>query len=564
MGASIKRFDSALWPALFVLLLSMGWLLPNHYPPWTTFHLDAWIACVLSVAALVLIGRAHAALPVYGLTLVVAALGLVPGVQYLAGQLATAGNAWVSTAYLLGLALALLTGARWESLRAGHVADCLFAAIGMASIVSVGLQLHQWLGLDGLELWSMGADMLRPHANFGQPNQLATFLLWGLLALAWGVLRRKVGPVVAMVAALFFLFGIALTSSRTAWIGLTILVLASWYWRAWWPSPTLPRWTGALALAFGLMVAFIPIINRVLLLTDDSDDIDHLARLAQESRPTIWAHFLDAMLQRPWFGYGWNQVAMADLEVADQRPAINVFFAHSHNLFLDLVLWCGIPLGLLVSGICIRWFWRRFRMVASAEAAVMLLFLVVMANHAMLELPLHHAYFLLPFGLVMGALDVRLGIAPVMRLSRAMALLLWVVAFALLSVIVRDYMRVERSYQTLRFEWARIKTPPAEIPDVLLLTQWPDFVRFVKMVPAKGLGEAELESLRRTAALNPGAATLQKLAVVLAINDRPQEAALWLRRMCATATRSQCELVRKAWVIDATKIPELAAVRWPP
>jgi hypothetical protein len=186
-----------------------------------------------------------------------------------------------------------------------------------------------------------------------------------------------------------------------------------------------------------------------------------------------------------------------------------------------------------------------------------------MANHAMLELPLHHAYVLLPFGLVMGALDQRLGIAPILQLPRAFAMLLWVTAFVLLSLIVRDYMRVERSYQALRFEWARIKSPPAEIPDVLLLSQWRDFVGFVKQEPAKGLDEAELESLRRIAALNPGAATLQKLAVVLALNGRSDEAALWLRRMCNTAPKSQCELVRKAWLIDAKTTPEIAAVRWP-
>lgn len=560
---TIKRFDSALWPVLFVLSLVPGWLLPNHYPPWTTFHLDAWIAGVLALAALVLIWHTSAPVSVHGVTLMVSALALLPGIQYRSGQLATAGNAWVCTAYLLGLALALMTGARWESVRAGHLADCLFGAIGVAAIISVGLQFHQWLTLDGLDLWSMGASFLRPHANFGQPNQLASFLLWGLLALGWGVLRGKIGLIVALFAAVYLLFGIALTSSRTSWVGLAIIVLAVWHWRGLWPARSLPLLVCGLALVFCMMVGFMPTINRVLLLTGETGGIDNLARLGHESRPQIWALFVDAALQKPWFGYGWNQVALAQMEVADQRPALHIFFAHSHNLFLDLMLWCGIPLGLLVSGFGLAWVWRRFRHVATAEAAVLLLFLVVMANHAMLELPLHHAYVLLPFGLVMGALDQRLGIAPIMQLPRAFAMLLWVTAFVLLSLIVRDYMRVERSYQALRFEWARIKSPPAEIPDVLLLSQWRDFVGFVKQEPAKGLDEAELESLRRIAALNPGAATLQKLAVVLALNGRSDEAALWLRRMCNTAPKSQCELVRKAWLIDAKTTPEIAAVRWP-
>ena len=39
--------------------------------------------------------------------------------------------------------------------------------------------------------------------------------------------------------------------------------------------------------------------------------------------------------------------------------------------------------------------------------------LLVTTNHALLELPLHHAYFLLPVGLVIGALDQRMAREPV-------------------------------------------------------------------------------------------------------------------------------------------------------
>jgi O-antigen ligase len=561
--ATIKRFDSAIWPALFIVLLAAGWLLPNHYPPWTTFHLDAWVAAVLSIGSLVVIWRTSDPIPLYPSTVWVAVLALIPGLQYGAGLLATSGNAWVCTAYLLGLALALITGARWESLRAGHLANCLFSAIGIAAIASVGLQLHQWLTLDGLELWSMGSDILRPHANFGQPNQLATFLLWGLLALAWGFLRGKIGPLVAVFAASFFLFGIALASSRTAWVGLAIMVLACWYWRRCMPSRRLPWVVTGLAIGFFLLVAAMPDIDRALLLTDEVNAIDIAGRLGRESRPQIWALFLDAAWQKPWLGYGWNQVALADMAAADRHQALHTYFGHSHNLFLDVALWCGIPLGLVLTAVSLIWFWRRFRSVDSAENVVLFLFLLVVANHAMLELPLHHAYLLLPFGLVMGILDARSKQLPLTRVPRGFVMALWLSAFLLLSVIVRDYLRVEASYQALRFEWSRLKSPPAKIPDVLILNQWPDFFRLVKLSPRPGMSEAELTALRYTAALNPGAGSLQTLAIALARNGRPEEAALWLRRMCKTASAFQCELVKKAWLKDAQNLPEIAAVPWP-
>ena len=45
------------WLALWACTLALGWLLPNHYRPWVSFHSDAWIAAVLLLgAAAVILG----------------------------------------------------------------------------------------------------------------------------------------------------------------------------------------------------------------------------------------------------------------------------------------------------------------------------------------------------------------------------------------------------------------------------------------------------------------------------------------------------------------------------
>src|SRR5690606_38099822 len=36
---------------LFVIALSLTWLLPNHYRPWQAFHSDAWAAFVCGLTA---------------------------------------------------------------------------------------------------------------------------------------------------------------------------------------------------------------------------------------------------------------------------------------------------------------------------------------------------------------------------------------------------------------------------------------------------------------------------------------------------------------------------------
>ena len=46
---------SPFWLAGWSIALSVSWLLPNHYLPWSTFHMDAWLSMVLLLASAVVI-----------------------------------------------------------------------------------------------------------------------------------------------------------------------------------------------------------------------------------------------------------------------------------------------------------------------------------------------------------------------------------------------------------------------------------------------------------------------------------------------------------------------------
>lgn len=520
------------------------------------------MACLLMAMGLVVLLMHWQKMPVFGTALLVAVLTLIPGLQFAFGLIATAGNAWVCTAYLCGLLLALLGGTKWELMRPGQIADMLFLAIGVAAILSVGLQLHQWLLLGRLDIWSMGDGFGRPFANLGQPNQLGTLLIWGLLALLWAFLRRRIGPAVAIFAAVYLLFGLSLTASRTAWIAIGLIVAAAWIWRALWPARSLPAVVSVLGACFAMFTMGIGPLTQILL-GGELDDFGHIARISGESRPAIWALFLDAALERPWFGYGWNQVGLAQLEVAVDRAPLHVFFSHSHNLLLDLVLWCGLPLGAGVGAWLIWWFFRNILAIATAEDLTLILFLVVVANHALLELPLHHAYFLLPVGLVMGAVDVRMRARAVLWVGPRAVFLLWCFALLLLTVIIRDYSRVEFEYQKLRFEWANVRTQPVEPPDVLMLTQWRDFIRLAKFDPPPGMSDSDLQWMRDTTALHPSPGFFQRLATALVLNHRPDEAVLWLRRLCQVGAPARCLAVKEAWARQGAADPRIAAVPWP-
>jgi len=561
--AAASHLVKPFWLVAWAHVVAVGWLLPNHYPPWSTFHMDAWIAVAFLTIAASVSFRSSGKLAVYGTSALVGLIVFVPWLQYGVGLVTSPGVAWINTAYLVGFLLALLVGSRWEAASPGQLMDGLCLAIGIAAVLSVGLQLNQWLLLDLLDLSSMGNGIGRPFANFGQPNQLSTFLLWGVLAAVWGLIRRKIRLPTALLMVMFLLFGVALTQSRTAWLTIALMLCTSWFWRRHWSHSHWPWVATAMGLYFAGCVLCISWLNRAPALNSPFG-VEVVARFTGELRPVVWRMFTDAALLKPWFGYGWGQIAMAQLSVTTEYPTLHVFFSHSHNLFLDLVLWCGIPIGLTVSAFFLWWLWQKVRNVSSAENAVLLLFVIAVSVHSMLELPLHHAYFLIPVGMVMGAMDVRAEYRPVVYAGQQAIKILWLAVAILLALIVRDYTRVEPTFQNLRFEWARIRhTPPTLPPDVLLLTQWRDFVRFATMEPKEGIKQAELQWMRNVVSLSPSAGLVQKLALTLALNDRPQEAADWLEKMCGMVPVAQCKLVKDAWVQQAVGKPKLMGVPWP-
>ncbi len=560
-----RRPLSSFWLAAWALTLALGWLLPNHYPPWSAFHFDAWVSLVLLVgsAAVVLATRVNVPTRWDALTVMVAVLVLVPGLQYYFGLVLFGGTAWVGTGYLLGFLLALLVGARWELCGPGQLADGLFLAIGIAAVLSVGMQMHQFLQLtyDDWALWSMGPSVSRPHSNFGQPNQLGTFLIWGLAATGWGLLRRHMRVPVAVMLALFLLFGVAMTQSRTSWLGLIACLGAIWMWRSVWPSRWVPASCAAL---FGIFLTYPAVLRWLSQVLLTGSDVGMLrVQFHEDTRLMMWRQFIHAALEQPFFGFGWYQGSLAQLASAVDYPSLHGVYSHSHNLFLDLVLWCGIPGGLLVVAMLLAWFWRQLWAVRDAECAVLMLFLIAVGIHAMLELPLHYAYMLLPTGLVMGVLNTRHPGKTIVSTGRWVLVALWLASAVLLVLVVRDYFRVEASYQVLRFEWARIKTKPEGPPDVMLLTQWREFVRYARFDPGPGMTAEQLQWMRRVTSQFPSAGNFQKMAAALASNGQPDEARSWLRKACKMVSDSQCAALKAAWEDQALHDPRIAAVPWP-
>ncbi len=549
------------WCSLWSVFLSLGWLLPNHYYPWIAFHTDAWVGWMFLIAAGVVGVRSGRSVVKWTL-LQVLAVGVValPFLQYAFGLIDYAGQAWIATAYLAGLFLAISLGASWETMRPDQPIDALLGAIMMASIASVGMQLYQWLMLTGLDIWIVTVADSRPFANLVQPNQLATLLLWGLIGTGWFANKSAIGDSTAMTVAIFLVFGLALTQSRTAMVAVMFIAAFSCYWRSlWFTRRRLMLGLGLLAF-YSACLGLIPYFGEWLLL----DKTTHsLARTDSAGiRITGYSIFLEALGQSPLEGYGWAPLAPLHLEYARNYPRLDGVFQQSHNIILELMLWTGIPIGLLITCIIGAWFYRVFKRITTVSDALLYLLLGIVWWHAMVELPLHYAYFLLPTGLIMGVLDNRHRSEIIFRSKLILHSIIYIGTGILFSIITYDYMRMEADFLAIRFERAYQMKPPEENADVILLTQLQAFNLLNRTAMRTGMSNSEMQAVR-TAALNfPSHSNLYLYTASLALNGYSSEAHKYMKIMSKVMSRKDYENLGKIWRNQSGKNAELNKVLW--
>jgi hypothetical protein len=496
-------------------------------------------------------------LPVFAALLVV-----IPLIQHANGVIPLFGIAWINSVYLLGFLLTLLAGAAWEHEDAGQCADYLFLAIGITSFVSVGLQLHQFFNIERVGPWVLYSNGTRHSANLAQPNQLGTLLMLGLISVGWGFYRRQLGAISAFFTSAFLLLGVALTESRTAWVNTFFVVACAVVWRQVLPSKRFLWFTVGLAVFFFALVLVLPVVydfvwegNPAKLRTDSP---------IKDARWAIWSMFFKVALLEPLFGFGWGQLHQAQLVMPEAIRYQSGMYSSAHNLFLDLIIWSGFPIGLGVSGVLIWWFVEVVRRIKSFQHLTVFAALLVLGVHAMLELPLHYAYFLLPAGLLMGCLNTSLALPVAFGQQKALTAGLFVMGVLALGITVRDYFRVETSMFGLRFEQKKIETTiPLLPPDVLTLTHWHDYMVFARREPSPGISAAELAKMNALVTSMPGSLVMYKMAVTMAYNHQPAQAQEWLKRNCMYTEEEQCEKIKFQWEGLAKIDPRIAAIPWP-
>ncbi|MCB0132191.1 MAG: O-antigen ligase C-terminal domain-containing protein, partial [Caldilineaceae bacterium] len=400
--------DVSVWTLAGALLMALGWFLANTYPPW----LSAWLEAAALASAVVFSGAAwHLArgrltpttftlsTPLVALTLLT--LGSLV-LQCVAGVMLFTGDAMMVVAYLLAWMLAMHAGHVIAMASTPHNLDVFWFTLLVSAIAAIGLALVQWLNVSGLGIFVL--DMRaggRPYANLGQPNNFCTLCFLGCAGALYFYERGKLCGAAFWFVWSWLCFGMALSQSRTGWLQMASLVVGLW-----WAGRKISLRMGgvkifSLGASFAVLVLILPELAHALGIT--------VGRTLGEQmhggvRMQYWLSMLHAVTQRPWLGYGWLQTGLAQQLEASSNLHRGIF-DFAHNIVLDVVLWTGLPLGLIIVLCSGGWMLQTARSLSSGTGIAAMLALSGVLIHALVEYPLAYAYFLVPVGFFMGMLQ---------------------------------------------------------------------------------------------------------------------------------------------------------------
>ena len=295
---------------------------------------------------------------------------------------------FIAAPIAVNLALALLLSAALAAgptdhltLRRGLQAmlvGILVAALCNAVVALVQMAAPGWAD----DAWI--ARTVPPHdrasGNVRQPNQLATLMVWGLLAASYFWRRR---PLCWLAFSAPLLATLVATGSRTGMVSLmfigVVALLRSRRVRSW-------RMKGWLILA----IAVLPLAWFA-----ESIFTRSTANIALTLRFSLWRDVLEIIRQQPWLGVGWGQLNFAWTLTPLPARAADVF-DHAHNLLLHLAAELGVPVMVAATGALCAMLWRAKRALRTSEGVAAGLLLATVLLHSLFEYPLWFSYFLLP------------------------------------------------------------------------------------------------------------------------------------------------------------------------
>lgn len=526
---------------LSLAMLGLSWLQTNHFPPWISWHSEvaafaaAFLLALGVLAANIRRGTQTVAIP--GLALVFPALMLIAVAHGLTGLATFWGDVWAFGLYMalclvcvtLGYAAGMgaprvLARFRPDASERPVALEWLAWALLVGSVASTFVAIAQVFGAWEASSWIVQVPQVRrPGGNLAQSNHLASLIVLGGVSAIFLHQAKRLGNVGAGMFLAVLCLGVAVTESRTGFLSAMVVLLL---WLSKSPVPAHGRKIGpGLVTAAGLVAVFAawPLLLNAMLLTQDAAvRVGH----AGEIRILVWRQLVDAILQSPWWGWGIQGTSKALNAVVSRYPQSELF-TYSHNIVLDIAVWFGLPVAVVMVGLAGRWLYCGVRSIRDGASWYCVAGIAVVMVHSMVEFPFAYAYFLVPVMFFAGFLEARRGSQAWVQCGIKSTTVCLLAVSGVLVWSVVEYLAVEEDFRVLRGEMLRIGKIPDDYrpPHLILLTQMDALLIGSRFEPRQRMSSDELDKIRDVALRYPWSPSPFRYALALALAGQQQEAA---------------------------------------
>lgn len=416
--------------ALSIIFFVLAILNPAFYAPWSSF-ISEYLAFLSLFFLLPLFFKDRISIPKVSLFFIL--FSIIPILQYSFGQIFYFDKAALAVIYVISFWLASIVGFNSVN-RYKYSLDYFFLVIMGCGLLSSFIAVAQWLNIEMSIDWVMSAQA-RVSANMAQPNHLATFLLLSLMSCLYFYENRRFNRIALLLFSLLFLSTIALTQSRTAWVSLLFIYayLAISYKRSL-INLSFKKQSSFLAY-FAASAILLPMFKESFLKLDTVTAAERAS--SGYERIQIWQQAIEAIRRQPLWGYGWNQSSFAQYETL-QSGYVTRYLTSFHNIFLDMIVWCGIPIGFTIIIICVYMVIKCLIKSITPSQICLITSVFVILIHALFEFPLSYSYFLLLLGFMLGALFFTFD-QKIIKISGAYCVLIFLFAMGSSLYIVREY-----------------------------------------------------------------------------------------------------------------------------
>ncbi|WP_141278891.1 O-antigen ligase family protein, partial [Acinetobacter lwoffii] len=325
---------------------------------------------------------------------------LIPFIQFIFGQVYYFSTAFFSFCFVFGFLASLFYGYNSHQLAdRNKIIQYIAYFFTIIGLISSLFAIAQWLQISHPYILNLSHN--RPYANLGQPNHLATLLMMSICSVVFLYERHEYKWFLCVLLLVLEIHALSLTQSRTTWIVMIVLLVVYVLKKINFQRTS----TGKIIFLSLALYVFLFIFNAEI-----AEYLKLVAPIPLEDRINsgfarieMWKHMIYAIQQQPWSGYGWYQTSIAQFEGAllFQNEGN---LSSAHNIMIDLILWVGIPFGILLIFYSLYLIKVIICNIKTTDELYVFIMMLCILVHAQLEYPLYYSYFLFPLGFFVGVL----------------------------------------------------------------------------------------------------------------------------------------------------------------